>query len=150
MAPRARSLSWLIIAGSCAPPAPPVAPTVDPDTAAFHDWKITDHVLGDEALISELDAAGFHGRAVVVAPTSYSSPWTGSCDDPHRSLAPRPLAEIARRYHVADLALREPITEFHLTCGPTDGSSRVPPLSLFVAGDRAATCWSGVCYLLSP
>ncbi|HEY0195661.1 MAG TPA: hypothetical protein VGC42_31320 [Kofleriaceae bacterium] len=144
-------LSICALAGCLPPDAPPARPAVDPDTAAFHDWKITGHVLGGDALISELDAAGFHGRAVVVAPERYSSPWSGGCDDPRRRRAPSTLAEVAKRYKLdaGALQLAEPITELQLSCG-ADGTSQVPPLALYVAGGRAATCWSGVCYLLAP
>ena len=154
----ARGTMWslaVIALGGCLPadapatkPAPP-----NPDTPVFRDWKIIDHVLGADALISELDAAGFHGRTVVVAPTHFSSPWSGSCDDPHWTRTPRTRADVMRRYKLADradLALVTDIVEFALSCGPDDGSSRVPPLSLFVAADHAVTCWSGVCYLLAP
>jgi hypothetical protein len=138
------------------PPAKPVAP--DPDTPLFHDWKITGHVLGADALISELDAAGFHGRTVAVSATGYASPWSGSCDNAHRQKEPRRLAELADqlklpRDRAASLALGEPIVEYQLSCagrpGGVAGNGRTPPLTCYVAGDHAVTCWSGVCYLLA-
>jgi hypothetical protein len=60
--------------------------------------------------------------------------------------------ELGARFKLdpAGLALAGAITELQLSCGPVDGSGRVPPLSLFVSDDHAATCWSGVCYLLAP
>lgn len=129
-------------------PARPVA--ADPDAALIHDWKITDHVLGPRALISELDAAGFHGRTITVTPTGYSSPWSGSCNDAGRQRAPRALAEVAADLELAadraaGLGLVEPITQYVLSCAR--GSA--PPLRLYLGGAHAVTCWSGVCYKLS-
>jgi hypothetical protein len=34
-----------------------------------------------------------------------------------------------------------------MTC---NANNRTPPLVLFVAGKRAMTCFSGVCYLMTP
>ncbi|HEX4421245.1 MAG TPA: hypothetical protein VH165_25195, partial [Kofleriaceae bacterium] len=132
------------------PPAAPAPP--DPDAPVLHDWKITGHVLGPNALISELDATSFHGRTVSVSTAGYGSPWSGSCDDAHRQRRPRTLAELADQLQLHDragsLELADPILEFQLTCGPHEGS-RTPPLTCYVAGARAVTCWSGVCYLLA-
>jgi hypothetical protein len=135
------------------PDSPPVKPApADPDAPVLHDWKITGHVLGADALISDLDAAGFHGRTVVVSASGYVSPWSGTCDDAKRAHQTRSLAELAAqaklpRERAGELGLVEPITEFQLSCRP---GSRTPPLITYVAGDRAVACWSGVCYLLRP
>lgn len=141
------------------PPAKPVAP--DPDTPLFHDWKITGHVLSPDALISELDAAEFHGRTVAVSATGYASPWSGNCDNAHRQKQSRSLGEIADqlrlpRDRAAALELGEPgapIVEYQLSCNPSPGraagTGRTPPVTCYVAGDHAVTCWSGVCYLLA-
>jgi hypothetical protein len=134
------------------PPAKPVPP--DPDAALFHDWKITEHVLGPRALISEYDAAAFHGRTVALSATGYSSPWSGSCDDAHREHHPRTLADVTTelglaRDRAARLGLADPIVEYQLTCGLAN-TGRTPPLTLYVGGAHALTCWSGVCYVLAP
>jgi hypothetical protein len=133
---------------SDAPPAKPVP--VDPDAAVLQTWKVTGHVLGPHALISDYDAAEFHGRIVPITPTSYNSPWSGACDDARRDKQPRTLAELVDRLQlprdrVAALGLADPIVEYHLNCA----SGRAPTLVAFVAGDHAATCWGGVCYSLA-
>lgn len=130
-------------------PAPPT-PTVAPDADALQTWKVTGHVLGPRALISDLDAAEFHGRIIPITATSYSSPWSGACDDVRRDKQPRTLADLVDRLELAreDLAtlgLVEPIVEYHFNCA----TGRVPTLVAFIAGSRATTCWGGVCYQLS-
>ena len=128
------------------PPASPVPP--DPYAAVLHDWKVAGHVLGPRALISEADAAGFHGRAVAISAAGYSSPWSGHCDDIRRERRPRALADITAELSLtrgADLGLADPIVEYRLTC--TTG--RTPALTCYVAGAHAVTCWGGVCYLLA-
>ncbi|HET9624027.1 MAG TPA: hypothetical protein VFP84_21795, partial [Kofleriaceae bacterium] len=143
----AAACGWLPADKPAAPPPP-----IDPDLPVLHTWKIVDHVLGPNALISELDAAGFHGREVAVSADRYVSPWTGRCDDPHRARRGSSLAQLAADQRLppdvaARLGVREPLTAFQLTCGPADASGRVPPLTCYVADARAVTCWSGVCYL---
>ena len=133
------------------PPEKPAPP--DPDAALYHDWKITLHVLGPRALISETDAAAFHGRTVAISATGYSSPWSGSCDDAHREKQSRAVAEIAieqklARDRAAGLGLTDPAIEYRLICGRA-GTGRTPPLTVYYGGDHALTCWSGVCYLLA-
>ena len=132
------------------PPARPVPP--DPDAALLADWKITEHVLGEHALISEYDAAAFHGRTVAVTAGGYASPWSGSCDAAHRQHQPRALADLAPELGVAreragSLGLADPVVEYQLTCG-LGGTGRTPPLTIYLASAHALTCWSGVCYVL--
>jgi hypothetical protein len=132
------------------PPAAPRSPPPDPDAGLFHAWRVADHVLGPRALISDADGAGFHDRSVAVTATSYVSPWSGSCDDARREKQPRALAEVAAAHELdprgaARLGLAGPIVEYRLLCT----TNRTPSLTLYVAGLRAATCWSGVCYLLT-
>ncbi len=128
------------------PPTPPPPP--DPDAAVLHDWKVTGHVLGARALISDPDGAGFHDRTVSVTRTGYASPWSGRCDEARRGRQPRALAEIAAAHDIAaDRAagLAGPIVEYQLQCA----TNRSPALTVYVAGSHALTCWSGVCYLLA-
>jgi len=134
------------------PDSQPARPTTgpDPDAELLRAWKIVDHVLGARALISDYDAAGFHGRTVVITATGYSSPWSGHCDRAAREKALRPLAGIAAEHDLAGddgarLGLAEPVVEYRLSCG----LDRTLPLTFYVGGGRALTCWSGVCYLLS-
>jgi hypothetical protein len=133
------------------PPEKPAPP--DPDAALYHDWKITEHVLGPRALIAETDAAAFHGRTVAISATGYASPWSGSCDDAHHEKTPRAVADVAdehklARDRAAGLGLPDPVLEYRLICGRS-GTGRTPPLTVYYGGDRALTCWSGVCYLLA-
>jgi hypothetical protein len=130
---------------------PPVAPAApDPDAALFHYWKVTGHVLGPRALISDADGTGFDDRTVAVTASSYASPWSGRCEDAHRERQPRALSEVAAaheldRERTARLGLAEPIVEYRLLCT----TNRTPALTLYLAGPHALTCWSGVCYLLA-
>jgi hypothetical protein len=136
--------SWL-------PPDSPASRTaVDPDADLLHSWKITDHVLGSHALISDYDAAGFHDRTIAITATTYSSPWSGSCNEAARERTQRPLADVTaehdlERDRAAHLGLAGPLIEYRLTCG----LGRTLPLTVYVAGAHALTCWSGVCYLLA-
>lgn len=101
-------------------------------------------------MISEADGAGFHDRTISVTRAGYASPWSGTCDEAHRARAPRALADIAAAHAIAadraaGLGLTGPITEYQLQCA----TSRIPALTLYVAGNHAVSCWSGVCYLLA-
>lgn len=128
------------------PPARPLPP--DPDAPLFHDWTIATHVLGSRALISDADGAAFHDRKVSITTTGYASPWSGSCSEARRDRQPRSLAEIAAAHNVgatAELGLDEPVFEYLLVCR----AGRTPPLTIYVGGGRALTCWSGVCYRLA-
>ena len=130
------------------PPAAPAAP--DPDAALFHDWRVAGHVLGPRALISDADSAGFHDRTVAVTAGSYSSPWSGRCEDARRERQPRALSEVAAaheldRERTSRLGLDGAIVEYRLLCT----TNRTPALTLYLAGPHAVTCWSGVCYLLA-
>jgi hypothetical protein len=145
---RALALAALAGCGWLPPDRPATAPApADPDAAVLHDWKVADHVLARRALISDLDAAGFHGRTVSVAATTYASPWSGACDQANRQHTPRVLAEVALDHEVdaARLALSAPITEYRLSCA----TGSAPGLTLYVAGPHAVTCFAGVCYLLA-
>ncbi|HEX7842611.1 MAG TPA: hypothetical protein VF469_34295 [Kofleriaceae bacterium] len=144
----------VLLAGGCgwlppdSPPVPPAPP--DPDAPLLHTWTITGHVLGQRALISETDAAGFHDRTIAVTAGGYTSPWSGSCSDARRGHQPRTLAEVAAEHDIAGnraatLGLTEPVVAYQLLCA----TNRTPPLLLYVAGPHAVTCWSGVCYLLA-
>lgn len=130
------------------PDSPPARPApADPDAAVLHDWTVAGHVLGPRALVSEADAAAFHGRAVAISAAGYSSPWSGRCDDVHRERHPRALADVTAELALAhaDLGLADPIVEYRLSC--TTG--RTPTLTCYVGGSHAVTCWAGVCYLLA-
>ena len=73
--------------------------------------------------------------------------------DAARSKRKRPLADITAeselagtaRARLASSGFASPVTEYRLTCS----NLRSPPLTLYVAGASAFTCWSGVCYVLA-
>jgi hypothetical protein len=145
----------LLLGGGCGwlpPDGPAVKPApANPDAALFRDWKVTGHVLGAHALISDYDAAGFVGRSVAVSEGGYGSPWSGSCDQTGRQKTARVAAEIALEHDIAasrsdSLGLAAPITEYRMTC--LTGSA--PGLTVYVGGAHAVTCFAGVCYLLVP
>jgi hypothetical protein len=155
---RCRELAILAsISTSCGwlPPDTPASkpaskPAADPDAGLVHAWTITGHVLGAHALISDYDAAGFHGRTIAITSTGYASPWSGRCDEASRQRTERPLAEITAehdlvRERAASLGLVDPVVEYRLSCG----LGRTLPLTFYVGGAHALTCWSGVCYVLA-
>lgn len=144
------ALSVLLAGCGLLPPDPPAQPAVaaDPDAALLHDWKIAGHVLGSRALVSDLDAAGFHGRGVAVSAGGYVSPWSGTCEQANRQKSARALAELTRDHDLAPgtaLQLAEPITEYRLSCV----TGTAPGMIVYVGGPHAVTCFAGVCYLLS-
>jgi hypothetical protein len=135
---------WLPADRPAVPPTPPA-----PDAALFHDWKVTGHVLGARALISDYDAAEFDGRSVVISDTSYVSPWSGSCGQAGRQKTTRVAAEIAIEHDIAAshadrLGLGPSIVEYRITCA----TGSAPGLTLYLGGAHAVTCFTGVCYLL--
>lgn len=152
-----RWASWVVVAGCGVlppDPVPPVPPVrVDEDVARIvHAWRIADHLMSSFATVSVDDARGLHGRSVDIRTAGYASPWHGSCDEDGRTRRDRILADviidldltagdrgIAKRFGLAD-----PIVEYRLTCKQT----RVPPLTIFVSGSRAITCFNHACYLL--
>lgn len=144
-------LLWILVSGcGVLPPDAPSQPTApaDPDAAVLHDWKVAGHVLGSRALISDLDAAGFHGRRVAIAPGGYVSPWSGTCEQSNRQKSARTLAEVTHDHDLApgvSLQLADPIVEFRLSCV----TGAAPGMILYVAGAHAVTCFAGVCYLLA-
>lgn len=133
--------------GLLPPDSPATRPApADPDAPVLHDWKVADHVLAKRALISDLDAAGFHGRTVAVAAGTYASPWSGTCEQANRQHTARVLAEVALDHEVdaARLALPRDVTEYRMSCA----TGSAPGLTVYVAGAHAMTCFAGVCYLL--
>ena len=145
-------MASLLVAGCGLPPAdrPAVAPVPPaPDAALFHDWKITGHVLGAHALISNDDAAELHGRSVVISDTSYVSPWSGRCEEAGRQNTTRVAAEIAIEHDISasradSLGLGASVVEYRMTCA----AGSAPGLTLYLGGAHAVACFTGVCYLL--
>ena len=120
----------------------------------MHAWKIADHVLANGTTMSERDAAELNGRTVEINASSYKSPWHGSCDDAARQKRDRVLADVTSELEVSargratasKFGLADGLVEYTLSC---TGTTRTPPLTLYVAGTHAMTCFGGVCYLMS-
>ncbi|MBA3541132.1 MAG: hypothetical protein H0T79_16085 [Deltaproteobacteria bacterium] len=114
-----------------------------------YTWKIIGHVLLSGASLSEEDAVAWNGREITVTKSAYASPFQGTCEEAGRSRRTRALADIvmeldAPRSILTNYELGESVTEYKLSCR----ERRRPPLAIYVDGDRAMTCYSGVCYFL--
>jgi len=142
--------SWLPSDTPAKKPKPP-----DPEvTEVAHEWIVANHVLADNTTLSDADALANDGRKVVITPTSYSSMFTGSCDESARQKTDRVFADLLVELELSgearDTAIHfgfgDPVTEYRLTC---PGNPKAVPLEIFVSGNRAMTCFGGVCYLLS-
>ncbi len=144
------SCSWL------PPDTPPKKPApVDRDLVMLvHTWTVENHVMSGRSTLGDRDALEMTGRKVEITASSYKTPWHGTCDDAVHERRERVFADIVSE---ADLngegratAIRfgfgDPIEEYELSCGE---NHRVPGLVIYISGDRAMTCFAGVCYLLS-
>jgi hypothetical protein len=152
-----RRICLLLVFAGCLPPdspPPKAAAPPDPDLAVIaHAWRISGHVLGTRPTLGDRDASALDGRTIDISSTGYVSPWQGTCDDAGRSKRERVLSEVAiendlsaqGRAELAGRGFGKPLVEFRLTCS----NARSPPLTLYVAGASAFTCWSGVCYVLT-
>jgi hypothetical protein len=111
-----------------------------------HPWKVYGHVLSDRPAVTESEASELDGRSVEITATTYESPWQGSCSEYARQRHMRMLVEIASDQKIprAGLGLGDKVAEFKLTCS----NRRSPPLTIYVEGKHAMTCWNGACYLL--
>jgi hypothetical protein len=135
------------------PPKPPAA--TDEDLArTVAVWRIVDHVLAASTTMSDADAAALDGRTVEIRASGFTSPWHGSCDETGRQKRSRVLADVtadagvpaAGRATTARFGLGDGLIEYTFSC---NGTTRTPPLTLFIAGPHAMTCFAGVCYLLA-
>lgn len=135
-------------------PAAPKPPPPDPDVVALaHAWKIEGHVIGTRTTMSEQDAVALHGRNVTFTATGYTSPWHGTCDEAKRTKAASSLVEVTAdvdvspdgRARLKEFGLAKDLTEYTLRCVVT----KVPPMTIWLTGNHAMTCFGGVCYLLT-
>ena len=142
--------SWLPADTPAKKPKP-----ADPEVAELaHEWIVANHVLADNATLSDADARANDGRDVVITSTSYSSMFTGHCDESARQKTDRVFADLLVELELSgearDTAIHfgfgDPVTEYRLTC---PGNQKAVPLVIFISGNRAMTCFGGVCYLLS-
>ncbi len=158
-------MRWLLFAlvvstgASCGwlPPDKPTekpAPPPDPDLATVaRVWTVENHVLTGNTALTDSDALQMHGRKIEITATTYTSPFHGTCDGASRDKRTRAFADVAAEVDLAGesrltaihFGLPDRITEFRLVC---NGNTHTPSLTIYVAGKRAMTCFSGVCYLL--
>ena len=153
-----RSALLLLFAGcSWLPPdAPPKhAARPDPDLAAIaHTWIVENHVLAGNSPLTDADAHDNDGRKVEITPSSYTSPFTGACDEAARTRRDRVFADLLAELDLAgdarataiSFGFGDPIEEYRLSC---PNNNRALPLVIFVSGKRAMTCFGGACYLLA-
>ena len=137
------------------PAEQPKAVTTDPDVAAVaHAWIVENHVLAGNSMLTESDAILMHGRKVDITATGYATPFQGTCDGAGHEKRTRVFNDVTTEVDLAGegrltaihFGMPDRVTEFRLVC---TGNSHTPPLTIYVAGNRAMTCFSGVCYLLS-
>ena len=147
----------LLSIASCLPPdqtAQKPAP-VDESVSFAHTWLVENHILTAGSTLTENDAIGMHGRKVDITTTSYRSPFQGSCDGATVQERTRSFDDVAaevdlsgdRRTTAKNFGMTPTVAEYRMAC---NANNRTPPLVLYVAGKRAMTCFSGVCYLMTP
>ncbi len=149
------AVSFLACTPKAAPPvtAPPSAP---PEVVTvILPWVVENHILAGNANLTEADAILMHGRKIEITASSYRSPFQGGCDSSTTEQRARAFDDVAaevdlsgeRRDTAKNFGMTPTVTEYRLSCA---SSTHTPPLVMFVAGKRAMTCFSGICYLLSP
>ncbi len=133
-------------------PPPPVA---EGAVTVTHPWVIENHIIAGNSSMTEGDAILMHGRTIEITASSYRSPFQGGCDSSTTDQRTRSFEDVAaevdlageRRTTAKNFGMTATVTEYRLAC---TSSTRTPPLVMFVAGKRAMTCFSGICYLLTP
>lgn len=153
---RVSFVALLSIAGCLPPDQPAQKPAPVDDSVSFaHTWLVENHILTAGSTLTEADATLMHGRKVDITPTSYRSPFQGSCDGATVQQRTRSFDDVAaevdlsgdRRTTAKSFGMTPTVAEYRMACNVND---RTPPLVLYVAGKRAMTCFSGVCYLMTP
>lgn len=112
--------------------------------------------MATTSALTEDDAQVFHGRVVEIDDTGYTTPWHGECLEAVRQRRDRILADVlseldvpaAGRAQARSNGLVEDMVEHRLTCNDPDNST--PPLTFYLSGEHAMTCFTGVCYFLTP
>ena len=117
-------------------------------------WTIRDHVISTSSALTDDDASVFRDRAIEIDATGYITPWHGTCEEAVRQRRDRILADVlseldipaSGRARAREHGLVDDMVEHRLTC---NGTTTTPPLTIYLSGDRAMTCFSGVCYFLA-
>ncbi|HSN30156.1 MAG TPA: hypothetical protein VLT45_27905 [Kofleriaceae bacterium] len=127
----------------------------NPEVAELaHEWEVANHVLADNATLTDAEANENLGRRIEITATSYKAMSAGSCDESARQKTERVFADLLVELELSgearDTAIRfgfgDPVTEYRLTC---PGNPKAVPLVIYISGNRGMTCFGGVCYLLS-
>ncbi|CAN5119568.1 hypothetical protein BH11MYX1_BH11MYX1_06250 [soil metagenome] len=148
---------FAVVLFACTPRAAPLPPPAgEPAQVSFvHPWVVENHILAGNSTMTEGDAILMHGRKVEITASSYRSPFQGSCDSSTTDQRTRSFDDVTaevdlageRRTTAKNFGMTTTVTEYRLSC---TSSTRTPPLVMFVAGQRAMMCFSGICYLLTP
>jgi hypothetical protein len=142
----------LIVALAACTPAAPAQPKADVDPLVF-TWLIAGHEMSPSSSLANDDALATYGREVVIN-AGYTTPWHGTCEEAKRETSTVTLVEVTAdvditpegRARIKQFGIIPKPTEFKLVC---QSPRTVPPLTMWVTGARAMTCFGGVCYLLS-
>jgi hypothetical protein len=164
-----RQLSFLLVVsiaacGSRGKGADEASAPPDPDLNQLASaWTIENHIVTPRSYITDGDAAEWHGRTVAITTkkgTGYATPFQGNCKDASYSKRKRMFSDVATdedlsgdsRFVPTRFGLPASLLEFKFVCSDRreDGRpTQTPILTLYQGGDRAMTCFSGVCYLLA-
>ena len=152
---RSSLVAVFLFACTLKPVKPPPPPDEPAEVSFVHPWVVENHILGGNATMTEGDASLMHGRKLEITASSYRSPFQGSCASSTTDQRMRSFDDVAaevdlageRRDTARHFGMTTTVTEYRLSCA---SSTRTPSLVLFVAGKRAMTCFSGICYLLTP
>ena len=148
-----------ILLFACTPKAAPLVKPPPPGAqdvgTVVHPWVIENHIIAGNSNMTEGEAILMHGRKIDITEGSYRSPFQGGCDSSTSDQRTRSFEDVAaevdlageRRTTAKNFGMTATVTEYRLAC---TSSTRTPPLVMFVAGKRAMTCFSGICYLLTP
>lgn len=143
--------AWLVVLAACPPEPVAPRPTVDPSIAT---WLVAGHEMARRGPLGEDDALATYGREVVITASGYTTPWHGTCEDAKREHGPASLVEVTAdvevtpegRARLKQFGLGTDPLEVRLTC---QGRTTAPPLTIWITGNRAMTCFGGICFLLS-
>ncbi len=128
--------------------------------AIAHGWTIENHIVTPRSYLADSDANEWHGHKVSITSTGYATPFQGACKTASYEKRVRTLSEVAADVDLAGDSRQIPVrfglpasvTEFKFVCSDRREDGRltlVPILTIYVGKDRAMTCFSGVCYLLT-
>ncbi|MGN6110442.1 MAG: hypothetical protein ACTHU0_35390 [Kofleriaceae bacterium] len=150
----ARLLVLGALGAGCAASSGTGAPARPRGNVVDGTWKIASHVISTTSSLTHEDARGMYYRAVEVG-AGYTTPWHGHCEHAGRQRRARVLADVTTELGVSSpdratavkFGLGPDLVEYRLMCA--DPARSLPPLVIYVDGDRGMTCYGGICYLLA-